>query len=67
MHDFAVTTLALSGKAGGTRLVIFIVLLMVAVILAAGWILCAARAREARVQHTAPARGDHPSDPAAKP
>jgi len=63
MHDIAVTTLALSGKGGGTRLVIFIVLLLVLVVLAAGWILCAARARDARSKLRAPARQDYPADP----
>lgn len=48
MHEIAITTLAAGGKGGGIRLVIFIALLIVIVILAVGWVMCAARARAAR-------------------
>lgn len=46
-RDVAIMTLA-SGARGGGRLLVIGVLLLVIVLLAAGWILCAARARAGR-------------------
>ena len=67
MHEFAITTLAAGGKGGGTKLAVFIVLLIVIAFLAAGWIMCAARARAARAEraagHATSPRGDYPASP----
>ena len=63
MHEFAITTLAAGGKGGG-KLTLFIVLLIVIAVLAAGWIICASRARAARAERAAgyatSPRGNYP-------
>jgi hypothetical protein len=67
MHELAITTLAAGGKGDGTKLTVFIVLLIVIAALAAGWIVCAARARAARADGAADRvtspRGDYPPNP----
>jgi hypothetical protein len=67
MHEFAITALAAGGKGDGTKLALFVVLLIVIAFLAAGWSMCASRARAARadqaVGHATPPGGITPPIP----
>ena len=59
MHDLAILTLA-SGSKGSGRLLVIGGLLFVIVVLAVGWIICAARLRAERASQQATQRVQKP-------